>query len=282
MKLIRQVHELRDVLTERRTAERSIGLVPTMGGFHDGHLSLMRRARADCDVTVVSLFVNPTQFNDPRDLAAYPRDEQRDAALAGAAGVDILFAPSTGEMYPHGLSTTVTVGGVSEPLEGRSRGASHFAGVATIVAKLFNIVQPAVAYFGQKDAQQALVVRKLVRDLNVPVRIEVCPTVRDPDGLAMSSRNVRLSPADRVRALALRAGLDASLEAIRGGERRASVVESIGREAMRARGVEPEYFAAVPADTLLPFATLTGEILLAVAAHVGDVRLIDNEIVQTE
>jgi pantoate--beta-alanine ligase len=280
MRVVRTVHEVREALAEPRMDARSIGLVPTMGWFHDGHLSLMRRARADCDVTVVSLFVNPTQFNDPRDLDAYPRDEKRDAAMAKTEDVDILFAPSAAEMYPQGQSTTVTIGGVSEPLEGQARGASHFAGVATIVAKLFNIVQPTVAYFGQKDAQQALVVRTLVRDLNFPVRIEVCPTVREPDGLAMSSRNVRLGPADRARALALRAGLDAGLAAIRGGERRASVVESVGREAMRGRGVEPEYFAAVPAATLLPFDTLTGEILLAVAAHVGDVRLIDNEIVQ--
>ena len=280
MRVIREVREVREVLAEARANERSIGLVPTMGWFHEGHLSLMRRSRADCDVTVVSLFVNPTQFNDPRDLDAYPRDERRDAAMAKAEGVDILFAPSAAEMYPNGQTTTVTVGGVSEPLEGQARGASHFAGVATIVAKLFNIVQPTAAYFGQKDAQQALVIRKLVRDLNIPVRLVVCPTVREPDGLAMSSRNVRLAPANRARALALRAGLDASLAAIRRGERRAGVVESVGREAMRARGVEPEYFAAVPAETLLPFDALTGEILLAVAAHVGDVRLIDNEIVQ--
>jgi pantoate--beta-alanine ligase len=282
MKVVRTVQEIRDALAEPRKRGRSIGLVPTMGWFHDGHLSLMRRARDDSDVTVVSLFVNPTQFNDPRDLSAYPRDEKRDAGMAKAEGVDFLFAPTAEEMYPQSPATAVTVGGVSEPLEGQARGASHFAGVATIVAKLFNIVQPTAAYFGQKDAQQALVVRKLVRDLNIPVRIEVCPTIREPDGLAMSSRNIRLTPADRARAVALRAGLDASLAAIRRGERRGSVVESVGREAMRARGVEPEYFAAVPPATLLPFDTLTGEILLAVAAYVGDVRLIDNEIVQIE
>jgi pantoate--beta-alanine ligase len=280
MRIIRRIQELRDALVEPHNAGHSIGLVPTMGWFHDGHLSLMRRARADCDVTVVTLFVNPKQFNDPRDLDAYPNDEQRDAAMADGEGIDLLFVPSAEEMYPHGHSTTLTVGEISEPLEGQARGASHFTGVATIVAKLFNIVQPTVAYFGQKDAQQTLVVRKLVRDLNVPVRIEVCPTIREPDGLAMSSRNLRLAPADRARAVALRAGLDASLDAIRRGERRASAVESAGCEAMRARGVEPEYFAAVPAETLLPFDTLIGEILLAVAAHVGDVRLIDNEIVQ--
>lgn len=282
MKIIRGIRELREALDKSRSAGRTIGLVPTMGWFHEGHLSLMRRARSDCDVTVVSLFVNPTQFNDPRDLDAYPRDEQRDATMAGREKVDVLFAPTPAEMYPQGFSTTVTIGGVSEPLEGQARGASHFAGVATIVAKLFNVVQPTVAFFGQKDAQQALVVRKLVRDLDMPIRIEVCPIVREPDGLAMSSRNVRLGTADRGRAVALRAGLDASVAAIRKGERRVSVVEAVGKGAMRARGVEAEYFAAVPADTLLPFDTLTGEILLAVAARVGDVRLIDNEIVQIE
>lgn len=280
MKVLRRVAELHGALAGPRQADQMIGLVPTMGSFHEGHASLMRRARADCDLTVVTLFVNPAQFNDPRDLAAYPRDEKRDADTAAAEGVDILFAPEASEMYPSGYSTTVMVNGVSEPLEGQARGAGHFAGVATIVSKLFNIVRPTTAYFGQKDAQQALVVRKLVRDLNFPVRIEVCPTIREPDGLAMSSRNARLAPADRARAVALRVGLDAALDAIRRGERRTAAIESIGREAMRARGVEPEYFAAVSAETLLPFDTLTGEILLAVAAPVGDVRLIDNEIVR--
>ena len=282
MKIVRRISELREALAKARADGRTIGLVPTMGSFHEGHLSLMRRARADCDVTVVSLFVNPSQFNDPRDLEAYPRDEKRDAEMAATAGVDILFVPEVAEMYPRGYSTTVTVGGVSEPLEGAARGASHFAGVATIVAKLFDIAQPTAAYFGQKDAQQALVVRKLIRDLNFPTRLEVCPTIREPDGLAMSSRNVRLVPADRTRALSLRAGLDAGLDAIRAGERRASAVEAAGREAMQARGVDPEYFAAVAADTVMSFDTLKGEILLAVAARVGDVRLIDNELVLIE
>jgi pantoate--beta-alanine ligase len=227
----------------------------------------------------VSLFVNPAQFNDARDLDAYPRDERRDADMASGAGVDILFAPDVAEIYPRGFATSVTVSGVSEPLEGAARGAGHFAGVATVVSKLFNIVQPTTAYFGQKDAQQALVVRKLVRDLDIPIRVEVCPTVREPDGLAMSSRNVRLGASDRQRALALRAGLDAALAAIRAGERRSTAVEEAGRAAMTARGVEPEYFAAVAADSVLSFDTLQGEILLAVAARVGDVRLIDNELV---
>jgi pantoate--beta-alanine ligase len=279
VKIVRRIGELRDALAETRADGRTIGFVPTMGSFHEGHLSLMRRAGADCDVVVVSLFVNPAQFNDKRDLDAYPRDERRDAEMASGAGVDILFAPDVAEIYPSGFSTSVIVSGVSEPLEGAARGAGHFAGVATVVSKLFNLVRPSVAYFGQKDAQQALVVRKLVRDLNVPIRIEVCPTVREPDGLVMSSRNVRLRAEDRRRALALRAGLDAAVAAIRGGERRSSTVEAAGRDAMQARGVEPEYFAAVAADSVLSFDTLQGEILLAVAARVGDVRLIDNEIV---
>ena len=279
MRIIREIAELRAALESHRRDGASIGLVPTMGFFHEGHLSLMRRARVDCDVVVVSLFVNPTQFNDAADLEAYPRDEARDAAIAQSGGVDVLFAPDASEMYKNDASTTITVGGVSESLEGESRGPGHFRGVATVVAKLFNIVQPNVAYFGQKDAQQALVVRRMVRDLDFPVRIEVCPTIREPDGLAMSSRNVRLAPAVRAQALALRRGLDAAVAAIASGERNAARIEGRGRQAMEALGVEPEYFAVVSAATLAPVRSLSGEILVAVAARVGGVRLIDNEIV---
>jgi pantoate--beta-alanine ligase len=279
MKIVRSVRELRDALAPLRKSGKTIGFVPTMGFFHEGHRSLMARSRATCDVTVVSLFVNPTQFNDPKDLEKYPRDEASDAALAKAAGVDFLFAPETTEMYPAGHSTVVSVRRVTEPLEGASRGTSHFDGVTTIVAKLFGMVQPDVAFFGQKDAQQALVVKKMVQDLDMPLRIEVCPTVREPDGLAMSSRNVRLRPEDRPKALSLRAGLAAARQAIAAGERRASAIEKAGREAMEALGVTPEYLAAVPSNTLLPELELRGEVLIAVAARVGEVRLIDNEIV---
>ena len=279
MKIVRTVADLRTNLEASRRAGKTIGFVPTMGWFHEGHLSLMRRARAECDVTVVSLFVNPTQFNDPRDLQAYPRDEDRDARMAQGERVDLLFAPDAKDVYPDGYATTVTVGVIAAPLEGQSRGASHFAGVATVVSKLFNMVQPTVAYFGQKDAQQALVIKQMVRDLDFPIRIEVCPTVREPDGLAMSSRNVRIREGDRPRALSLRAGLDAALAAVKAGERRADAIEQAARDAMHARGVDPEYFAAVPASTLVPAARLSGDVLLAVAARVGDVRLIDNEIV---
>ena len=279
MKICRTIAELRAALAPSRKSGKTIGLVPTMGFLHEGHRSLMRASVDACDVTVLTLFVNPTQFNDPKDLEAYPRDETRDAAMAEEAGVDLVFAPGVDEMYPAGASTTVVMRGITEPLEGAARGVGHFDGVTTIVAKLFNIAQPDVAFFGQKDAQQALVIRKMVEDLDMPIRIEVCPTVREPDGLAMSSRNVRLKPGDRPMALALRAGLAAAVKKVAAGERRAAAVEKTGREAMAAQGVTPEYFAAVPAGTLLPNEVLEGEVLIAVAARVGDVRLIDNEIV---
>jgi len=279
MRIVRTIDELRGVLDPRRREGARIGLVPTMGYFHEGHLSLMRRAREGNDVVVVSLFVNPTQFNDPADLEAYPRDETRDAAMAQSAGVDLLFAPDAREMYRRDATTTITVGDVSESLEGESRGPGHFRGVATVVAKLLNIAQPTVAYFGQKDAQQALVIRRMVRDLDFPVRIEVCPTIREPDGLAMSSRNVRLSATARAQALALKHGLDAATAAITRGERDASKVEQKARDEMKMFRVEPEYFALVSAETLAPLRTLSGEVLIAVAAKVGGVRLIDNQLV---
>lgn len=280
MQVVRTIAELREVLAAPRRDGARIGLVPTMGFFHDGHLSLMRRARRESDVVVVSLFVNPTQFNEPSDLDAYPRDELRDRSLAEGEGVDLLFAPSVGEMYPAAFATSVAVGGVSEPLEGASRGPGHFGGVATVVAKLFNIVQPTVAYFGQKDAQQALVVRRMARDLDFPLRVEVCPTVREADGLALSSRNVRLSPPARAQALALRRGLDAATHALAAGERDTARMVARAREAMRALDVEPEYFAVVDAETLAPVERARGELLVAVAARVGGVRLIDNELVR--
>ncbi|HEX7020160.1 MAG TPA: pantoate--beta-alanine ligase [Gemmatimonadaceae bacterium] len=282
MKIIRTVAALRASLAPARRAGRRIGLVPTMGFFHEGHLSLMRRARDECDEVVVSLFVNPTQFNENSDLAAYPRDEARDTELAASTGADYLFAPSVEEIYPAGFSTSVHVSGVSEPLEGAHRGPTHFRGVATVVAKLFAIAQPDVAYFGQKDAQQVLVVTRMVRDLDMPVHIEVCPTVREPDGLAMSSRNARLSATERQQALALKRGLDAAREAIIRGERDAGCVRMAGESAMRGLGVEPEYFAVADAESLAPIDRVRGAVLLAVAARVGSVRLIDNERVDIQ
>ena len=252
MKTIRTVSELRQALAGPKRAGRRIGLVPTMGALHDGHLSLIRRARSDCEVVVMSLFVNPTQFNEPSDLAAYPRDEHRDAELAAGLGVDYLFAPPVEEVYSRGFATTVVVAGVTETLEGAHRGRAHFDGVATVVAKLFNMVGPDVAYFGQKDAQQAVMIRQFVRDLDFPLRIVVCPTVREPDGLALSSRNVHLSPADRARATSLHRALQAIEAAIDGGERDPAAVIAIGRKELALAEIEPDYLEIVSAETLAP------------------------------
>jgi pantoate--beta-alanine ligase len=283
MKTLRTVAELRAALNGPRRAGRSIGLVPTMGALHEGHLSLIRRARSTCDEVVVTLFVNPAQFGESGDLATYPRDEARDAALAAAAGADILFAPSPAEVYARGFATTVTVAEVSAPLEGRHRGGEHFTGVATVVTKLLNMTQPDVALFGQKDAQQVAVIRRLVRDLDIPVRIEVGATVREADGLALSSRNARLAGEDRARALALRRGLEAVRACAAAGERDAIVLAAIGRAAMAELGVEPEYLELVTPDTFAPVSSIGDErVLVAVAARVGGVRLIDNDILNGE
>jgi pantoate--beta-alanine ligase len=284
MRTVRTVRGLRDALAPQRAAGRSIGLVPTMGSFHGGHLSLVRHAREACDVVVVSLFVNPAQFGPAEDLAAYPRDESRDRAIAEAEGVDLLFAPPVEEVYPEGFDTTVTVGGLTSVLEGdpARRGPGHFAGVATVVAKLFNMVGADVAYFGQKDAQQALVIRKLVRDLDIPVRIEVLPIVRDPDGLALSSRNAYLGGDERERALALSRALRAAEEAVAGGTIEADAVLAAARAKLDEAGVEPEYLELRSAHDLSEVDRVNGSTLLAVAARVGRARLIDNAILGGE
>jgi pantoate--beta-alanine ligase len=279
MNTVRTIPALRDALASTRGTGRTVGLVPTMGAFHEGHLSLMRRAREECDVVVVSLFVNPTQFDDPADLEAYPRDERRDAALAEEAGVDVLFLPEMSELYPEGFVTRVSVSGAGEVLEGTHRGPGHFSGVATIVVKLLNIVAPQVAYFGQKDAQQAVVVKRLVHDLDMPVQIEVCPTVRAPDGLALSSRNARLSANDRERATCLYRALRAAEQAIGFGESDPSAVTAIARHELTVCGVEPEYLELVDPDTFAPVMGLEGDVLAVVAASVGGTRLIDNHLI---
>jgi pantoate--beta-alanine ligase len=276
MRTVRTIAELRAALAEDRRGGRRIGLVPTMGAFHAGHLSLIAHARAQCDVVVVSLFVNPTQFNDGRDLAAYPRDEARDAALAEDAGVDFLFAPSVVDVYPEGFSTTVSVRGLTKMLEGAHRGIAHFDGVATVVAKLLNIVAPDIAYFGQKDAQQALVVRRLVRDLEIPVQIEICPTVRGADGLALSSRNVLLSVDERRRAAALYRALSAVQDAVSAGERDPAAAIRRGGAELTAAQLEPDYLELVSLDTLRPVAHIDGDVLAVIAVRVGRTRLIDN------
>jgi pantoate--beta-alanine ligase len=279
MKTIRSIPQLREALPAPRRAGRRIGLVPTMGAFHEGHLSLIRRAIEQCDEVVVSLFVNPAQFNEAADLAAYPRDEQRDAELAERAGVHYLFAPSPEEMYPPGFATTVSVAGVSEPLEGVHRGRGHFDGVATVVTKLFNIVAPDVAYFGQKDAQQALVIGRLTKDLDIPVRIEVCPIARDLDGLAMSSRNVLLSRTERDCAASLHRALRAAREAIAAGEREPAAARATALGELASPGLELDYLELVSPETLAPLEHLDGEALAVIAARVGTTRLIDNELI---
>ncbi|MDP9385742.1 MAG: pantoate--beta-alanine ligase [Actinomycetota bacterium] len=281
MRIVRTVAAVREALAPERAAGRTIALVPTMGAFHAGHEALMRAAREAADVVVVSLFVNPAQFDEGADLGAYPRDEARDATVAGAAGVDLLFAPADEEIYPPGFATVVQVGGPAETLEGAERGPGHFAGVATVVTKLLAIVAPDVVLFGQKDAQQLAVIRRLVGDLNLPVRIEAVPTVREPDGLALSSRNVRLGDEDRERALALRDALREAERANAAGRRDPAAVREAALRAMAARAVEPEYVALVDPETFSPLDAVNGRTLVAVAARVGDVRLIDNSLISS-
>jgi pantoate--beta-alanine ligase len=279
VKIVRTIGEMRAYTAEQHAAGRSLGLVPTMGAFHAGHLALMRAARAENDAVVVSLFVNPAQFDERADLAAYPRDEAGDAEQAEGEGVDVLFVPGPDEIYPAGFATSVIVGAVAEPLEGAMRGPGHFAGVATVVTKLLNIVGPDVAYFGQKDAQQVAVLRRMAADLDVPARIAVVPTVREADGLALSSRNGRLAPEERARAIALVEGLRAARAAAEAGESDAAVLRERAAATMAAHGVEPDYVALVDPDSFEMVATARGRVLLAVAARVGATRLIDNLLI---
>ncbi len=271
MRTVRDVTSVRDALA----GSGRVGLVPTMGAFHEGHLSLIRAARAACDAVVVWLFVNPTQFNDASDLVNYPRDEQRDAALAAEAGADILFAPPVEVVYPTGFATTVSVAGLADVLEGAHR-PGHFAGVATVVAKMLNMVRPDVAFFGAKDAQQVAVVRRMVADLDIATAIEVLPIIRESDGLAMSSRNVRLDPDERRRATALHRGLVAARAALSSGERDADALAGAVRGVLADDGLTDEYVAVVDPDTFEPVTTVDRPALIALAAHVGPVRLIDN------
>ena len=283
MRMVRAKEELRAELAGPRRRGETIGLVPTMGALHGGHLSLIRAAREACEVVVVTLFVNPTQFGPDEDLAAYPRDEAADIARADAEGIDLLFAPSAEEMYPDGFATTVEVSGVTGVLEGapEQRGPEHFRGVTTVVAKLLNVVQPDAAYFGQKDAQQAVVLRTMARDLDFPTRIEVLPTVREPDGLAMSSRNRYLDPEERARATALSRALRAAEGAAASGEESLERILETARSQLDSAGIEPEYLEARDAEDLTPAGTLNGRpVLIALAARVGPARLIDNTIIE--
>lgn len=251
----------------------SIGFLPTLGFFHEGHLRLMDLLRERCDTLVVSLFVNPTQFNDPGDFDAYPRAEERDSALARDHGVDILFAPPVEEVYGGVSVTTVTVTGVTDEMEGRHR-PGHFVGVATVVAKLFAGLQPDMAMFGRKDAQQLAVLRAMTGDLRFPIELIEAPVIREPDGLALSSRNVRLAPEERERALALSRGLFQAAEQVDAGERRGERLESTVSRSIR--GLSVDYVKLASVATMMPIPDLTEPAVLAVAAVVGGVRLIDN------
>jgi len=282
---LRTKAELRAAVAQARRAGQTVGFVPTMGYLHEGHLSLIRAARAECGLVVMSLFVNPTQFGAGEDLDRYPRDEEGDLRLAGEAGADLVFAPGVEEVYPDGFDGSTTYVEVAGPLtdvldgDPSSRGSGHFRGVTTVVAKLFNIVGPDVAYFGQKDAQQAVVIRRMVRDLDFPVRIEVLPTVREPDGLAMSSRNAYLEPADRERATALSRALAAAERGA--GQGSLELGLEAARRELEAAGIEPEYLEARDAETLEPVEALEGRaVLVLVAARVGSARLIDNVLIQ--
>lgn len=257
----------------RSMYEGRVGLLPTLGYFHEGHLRLMDRLRDQCDTLVVSLFVNPTQFDQSHDFEAYPRDEERDATLAAEHGVDILFAPDEGEVYPGESVTTVEVIGVTDEMEGRHR-PGHFVGVATVVAKLFAGLQPDLSMFGRKDAQQLAVLEAMVRDLRFPVEIVEAPVVREPDGLALSSRNVRLGREDRESALAISRGLFQAAEQVDAGERRGQRLEATVERAMK--GLAIDYVKLASQETMKPIESLDRPAVLAVAAHVGPVRLIDN------
>lgn len=272
---------LRAELDVARADGRRVGLVPTMGALHEGHLSLIDRSVAECDVTVVTIFVNPTQFRPGEDLDAYPRRPADDAALASERGANFLFAPAAAEIYPDGFVTNVAVRGLTERLCGHAsrRGHEHFDGVTTVVAKLFNIVQPDRAYFGQKDAQQVAVIRRMARDLDFRVRIEACATVRDADGLALSSRNAYLSAPERGRATALNRALRAAQTRLTDGERDATeLVRAALNELAAVDSVE--YFEIVDPDSLEPVERVVRPVLAAVAARIGNTRLIDNLLLE--
>ncbi len=281
MELIRRVSLMREISREKRGRGKKIALVPTMGALHDGHLSLVRRARDLADIVVVSIFVNPSQFGPREDYERYPRDLARDADLCIAEGVDYVFAPEAEDMYPPGFRTWVEVEGLSSVLEGASR-PGHFRGVCTVVLKLLNIVRPHFALFGQKDAQQAIIVRRMVRDLNVDVELVVCETVRQPDGLALSSRNAYLSPEDRAAATALHRALERARTLVEDeGETDAARVEREVREVLAGEPrVRVDYVAVVDEDDLQPVDRIDRPVLVALAAWLGDTRLIDNVIVK--
>jgi len=280
MLICRTIAEIREFVRIARAAGKTVGLVPTMGYFHAGHQSLMREARKTCDVVVVSLFVNPMQFGPKEDLAQYPRDFERDCAMAREAEVDAIFAPGDREMYPQGFSTYVEVTGLTDKLCGQSR-PGHFRGVTTVVTKLFNIVAPDRAFFGRKDAQQALVIQRMAKDLNMDLEVVVLPTVREKDGLAMSSRNVYLTGEQRQNALVLYRSLCAFRDAVAGGERDAGKLRGMMYDMITAvPGAQPDYVEVLGVPELQPLETLQGGVIAALAVRFGKTRLIDNIIME--
>jgi pantoate--beta-alanine ligase len=282
VEVVRDIDRMRDLVERARAAGHAVGLVPTMGFFHEGHLELMRRARADCDVVVVTLFVNPTQFGPAEDYDAYPRDFERDSALAEGVGVDFLFSPGAEQMYPEGFQTSVSVEEISKVMCGASR-PGHFDGVTTVVAKLFNIIPAHKAYFGQKDAQQLVIIRRMAQDLNFTVEIVAVPTVREEDGLAMSSRNSYLSPEERRAATVLYRSLETAASLIETGERSAEVIRGeMGKVLSTEALVNLEYIVICDNIYLQPLPELSGEVLVALAARVGKARLIDNMVFDVE
>ena len=280
MKVCATIEETRSVSRSARTSGQRVALVPTMGALHEGHLSLVRIAKAQSDFGAVSIFVNPLQFGPTEDLAKYPRTFDRDCDLLRKEGVDLIFAPTVPEMYPTPAITYVDVQGLSERLDGQSR-PGHFRGVSTVVAKFFNIVEPDVAIFGQKDAAQVAIIRRMVRDLNMPVEIVVGPIVREPDGLAMSSRNAYLDPAQRKQALVLSRALQHVKESFARGERSAARLIAAGRKVFEQEpDVRLDYFSAVDPDSLEAVDSISRDTLVAVAAYVGATRLIDNGVLK--
>ncbi|MBI4466874.1 MAG: pantoate--beta-alanine ligase [Acidobacteria bacterium] len=280
MKTLTRVAEMQVAASGARALGKRLGFVPTMGALHEGHLSLVRRAKQDTDLTVVSIFVNPAQFGPSEDYLNYPRDLERDSGLLRGEGVDFLFAPPVEEIYPSDFQTCVAVERLSTPLEGQFR-PGYFRGVATVVLKLFNIVQPHLAYFGQKDAQQCRVIQQLVRDLKLPVEIVICPIVREPDGLAMSSRNTYLSTEERQTALVLYKSLGRARELIQAGERRpAEIVREMRQLIEQEPRARIDYVALVDAATLEPLECVDGTVLIALAVWIGRARLLDNLLIE--
>jgi pantoate--beta-alanine ligase len=272
-------NELRKVVLDARQRGQSVGLVPTMGALHDGHLSLVDAARAECDLSVVTIFVNPTQFAPNEDFRQYPREPTRDLSLLAGRGCDIVFAPDNDSIYRPNHATYIDVGPIATMLEGEFR-PTHFRGVATVVMKLFQLAPADRAYFGRKDYQQTLVIRQMVADLDVPIDVRVCPTVREPDGLAMSSRNRYLTPDERRRALVLSRSLRIAEEFFAAGERSASAIrQKITHEIESVGGVQIQYIAIVADGTLTPVERIDGPTTIAIAAAVGKTRLIDNTVI---